>query len=717
MINYRGALFMLFHLALKISIVKYTQKLLRIFILSAILFSTNIVNLSAMELNEAYQIYLQRLFEGSLQPPVNSKGQVEQNPELIIIRDYLKALRQEDRTRVLKDAKFSLKKIARIIRERATQKQIRRYYEMQRAIELSLTQEQEALDQSLQGLQKMVARDVRPLNHPLIYQEWLPQSINQAVVKAQQNNADVLVAQNILEAATEAARGFRGAAFEPNYQAGGDKLSQPIENLFQARLRYRDVLQQAEKQISVAWLSLEKVRQAQQGNVKKLNENIKIRDEILGKLYEGHHVIENYLNQEELILQMRLHNLVSHYDHFFAIYFMLKQTGELTPRLAPALNSTARLQIDADSKRAQNNRTQGQIPLVPENNLLPNSPNSNRDNRNNNGQVSNATQTPPQALLNNLDMPRNKDVNQTVLSQADKFPAEIMPSARDLGRAAADYVKKASVSKQNTPVSQFKKINQNLVSGCRANDVMRGNHNSQCQDDIGEEFLQYQQAKTDPNRVIDSNNKPKYAPKLNSSLQQASIKQALINDESDNGLDNEQFAFAIDLPQKQATPTLQNNANDFQFTSANQALASAQPTQQQLPQNKINQGNNAKKLPFADPNYNPQFAGDNIINANQNNMQTAALQAQAMQMAQQSQQSNITITNTQANASWQQPTQAELAQVNQDKAPIAAPQQQVEKQTLAQNQTNKDSFPEIELLERQYLFDENYNESDLASRR
>ena len=222
-----------------------------------------------MELNEAYQIYLQRLFEGSLQAPVNAKGQVEQNPELIIIRDYLKALRQEDRTRVLKDAKFSLKKIARIIRERATQKQIRRYYEMQRAIELSLTQEQESLEKSLQELQNMVGRDVRPLNHPLIYQEWLPQSINQAVVKAQQNNAEVLVAQNILEAATEAARGFRGAAFEPNYQAGGDQLSQPIENLFQARLRYRDVLQQAEKQISVAWLSLQKVRQLQQNNVKK----------------------------------------------------------------------------------------------------------------------------------------------------------------------------------------------------------------------------------------------------------------------------------------------------------------------------------------------------------------------------------------------------------------------------------------------------------------
>ena len=223
--------------------------------------------------------------------------------------------------------------------------------------------------------------------------------------------------------------------------------------------------------------------------LKKLNENIKIRDQVLGKLYEGHHVIEDYLNQEELILQMRLTNLVSHYDHFFAIYFMLKQTGELTPRLAPALNSTARLQIDADKNRAQR-----QIPLVPENNLLPNTQNNNATNKTDlKGQVSHLGQS--QESLRNLDMVRNKNVNQTVLSQADKFPAEIMPSARDLGRAAADYVNKASVSKDNAPISQFKQINQNLVSGCAANDLIQGNHNRQCQDDIGEEFLQYQQAK------------------------------------------------------------------------------------------------------------------------------------------------------------------------------------------------------------------------------
>ena len=87
------------------------------------------------------------------------------------------------------------------------------------------------------------------------------------------------------------------------------------------------------------------------------------------------------------------------------------------------------------------------------------------------------------------------------------------------------------------------------------------------------------------------------------------------------------------------------------------------------------------------------------------------------------QQSNITLMNNQANAHWQQPTQAELAQITKENTPLPAPQQQVQRQllpqnqALAQNQAVKDSFPEIELLERQYLFDENYNESDLASRR
>ena len=128
--------------------------------------------------------------------------------------------------------------------------------------------------------------------------------------------------------------------------------------------------------------------------------------------------------------------------------------------------------------------------------------------------------------------------------------------------------------------------------------------------------------------MIDDSKKPKYAPKLNSSLQQASIKQTLINDENDNGLDNQQFAFAIDLPQENSTQNnnAQNNVDGFKFTSGNQALASAQPNQQPQRLQPINpdqinpnQRNNAQKLPFADPNYNPQFANNNMANANQNN--------------------------------------------------------------------------------------------------
>ena len=582
----------------------------------------------ALELNQAYQIYLQRLFEGSAPPPTNAKGQIEPAPGLIVIREYLKILRQEDRTRVLKDATLSLKKIARVIREQATQKQIRLYYEMQRTIELELENEQQKLDISFQNMQKILGTDVRPLNHPLVYQEWLPNSINQAINKAQQNNADVLVAQNILQAATEAARGYRGNAFETNLRTGGNTLSQPIENLFQARLRFRDTLQKVERQISIAWNALNKARIVQENNVKDLNEDIKLRDDLLGKLYTGQNLITEFLRQEQVILQKRLENLVSHYDHFFSIYFMLNQTGELTGRLAPVLNSQARLQIKEDARKKSQ-----QIPLIPENGL---SSSYNEDNNNSFTQQQSYRQT--QDSVNNLDTIRYSDAKEHVLQGSDKIPSNLSPTARDLGRAAATHIKNIShnnldpiaqnQSQKTQILSDFKKISKSLISDCSATLLIKGEFDDACRDNIGEDFLVQQAALTHDN-----------------------------NQTNEQNISHEQNTQRV-IARQQDIPIV-NGDNDVEIAQNNE-----------MPQ--YQESEDEKLTPFLFPKEKSQFARDDDL-----------------------QQQAITMAN--ALQSQQQKTAPALSNVN------------------ANNQiAHHDDFPDIELLKRQYSFDENYSPSAVA---